>query len=421
MKSLKISLAAGALAIAMASGAHAQTVIRITGSTAFRSATVTAISNVMDAGFTMGYVGGSFTGAVACNFSGTVSGTPVLIKTCWTGSEGGIQTVSFGASPLTVPFLQDGATTSAAGAGGTGGTSGLADPTVAANPHSDEIPDVAMSDTYQSSSAFFGLFKGKTYPSLTESPNSPVGVIPFIFVSSKSAPTSGPGTVTNITTQLAQNLFSSGKVQLSLFTGVSTDTSSVLATGRDPDSGTRLTLLAEVGLGSTASVKHYQPSDSSGVAITTAGGSIAKAAVWPASTVNTIGIAAFNGGYNSGGKLANAMTNTSTTQSILNAGGQTVGTGGWYITLLGQSDAGTATGGGAHALSYNGVAFTVTDIQEGHYTAWGYEHMYYRSGAVGTTVQTVADIIANRILQNDSPVLISSMHVGRSTDGAKVQ
>jgi hypothetical protein len=34
----------------------------------------------------------------------------------------------------------------------------------------------------------------------------------------------------------------------------------VFATGRDPDSGTRLNQSAEVGLGPVAAVKHYQPS-----------------------------------------------------------------------------------------------------------------------------------------------------------------
>jgi hypothetical protein len=70
-----------------------------------------------------------------------------------------------------------------------------------------------MSDQLQSSSAFFGDFKGKTYPRLVESPFSPVGVVAFKFVPAERSPT-----VTNITSQLAQNLYSAGRVRLSLFT-----------------------------------------------------------------------------------------------------------------------------------------------------------------------------------------------------------
>ena len=45
-----------------------------------------------------------------------------------------------------------------------------------------------------------------------------------------------------------------------------------------------------------ASVKHYQPSDTNGAVITTAGGAVAKNIPWPASVVNTITVPVFNGG-----------------------------------------------------------------------------------------------------------------------------
>src|SRR4051812_47436009 len=95
----------------LASAAYADpTVIRITGSTAFRSATVTAISKIFDNNtFSAGYTGTSFTGARAANFHGLVDGNEVLIKTSWSGAEGGVQTVAFGAAPLTVKFLPDAA------------------------------------------------------------------------------------------------------------------------------------------------------------------------------------------------------------------------------------------------------------------------------------------------------------------------
>lgn len=422
MKSRTTYLATGLFALALAGAAHAQTPIRITGSTAFRGATVTAISKIFDNNtFTVGFTGSSFTGATAANFRGTVNGTDVLIKTSWSGSEAGIQTVSFGAAPLTVKFLPDNATTTAGTPGTGGGTSGLPDPTAAGNANSPEIPDIAMSDTFQQSSEFFGDFKSKTYTGLTESSNSPVGVVAFKFVASKSA----PNTVTNITTQLAQNLFSAGRVQQSLFTGNANDTTFVFATGRDPDSGTRLTTFAEIGAGATASVKQYQPSDGNGTALTTAGASVTNNIPWPAITVNTIPIAVFNGGYSSGGKLALALGNDTTAMVNKDANGTQLagaaGTGGFYIAYLSTGDAATAVTNGAHELAYNGVTYSTTNLTLGEYTFWAYEHLYYRAAAVGTAVQTVGDKLANQILTTDAPVKISDMKVARTTDGAKVQ
>jgi hypothetical protein len=425
MKRTVSHFTAGLFALALAAAAQAQTPIRITGSTAFRGATVTAISKIFDNNqFSVGYTGTSFTGATAANFRGLVDGVDVLIKTSWSGAEGGVQTVAFGAAPLTVKFLPDDATTTAAAPGtAAGGTSGLTDPTAsggAASTFKAEIPDIAMADQFQSSSAFFGDYKGKNYPTLVESPFSPVGVVAFKFVASKSA----PATVTNITSQLAQNLFSAGRAKLSLFTGNLNDTSFVFATGRDPDSGTRLNQSAEIGLGPVASVKHYQPSDANGAVLNTAGGSVAKNVPWPAGTVNTVAVPTFNGGYASGGRLALAMGNTTDTMQNVDANGQPLpgaaATGGFYIAGMSTGDATTAITNGAKELTYNGVAYSAANVVQGLYTFWCYEHVYYRSTATAA-VAAVGDKLANQILTTDAPVKISDMKVTRQTDGGKVQ
>lgn len=423
---------AGLFALAFAAAAQAQTPIRITGSTAFRAATVTAISKIFDGGtYTAGYNGTSFTGATACNFRGLVDGVDVLIKTSWSGAEGGIQTVS---GSLPVKFLPDDATLTAAAPGtGAGATQNLADPTASGAPSTafkSEIPDIAMGDQFNFSSAFFGDYKGKTYPALVESPisaqNGGVGVVAFRFVASKSA----PATVTNITSQLAQNLFSAGRVQLSLFTGVAPvdqndpNARFVFATGRDPDSGTRLNQSAEIGLGPVASVKQYQPSDANGAVINTAGGAVAKNIPWPASVVNTITVPVFNGGYASGGKLALALGNTSDTMQNFDASGNPLAgaaaTGGFYIAGLSTGDAQTAINNGAIGLSFNGVPYSVANVTNGLYTFWCYEHLYYRTSATGTVV-AVGDKLANQIYTTDAPFKITDMKVKRFTDGGKVQ
>ncbi len=444
MKRTLSYLTAGLFALALASAAHAQTPIRITGSTAFRTATVTAISKIFDGNtFTAGYNGTSFTGATACNFRGLVDGVDVLVKTSWSGAEGGVQTVS---GSLPVKFLPDDAPlSSAAPTTGAGATQNLHDPTAAGAASTDfkaEIPDIAMGDQFNFDSAFFGDFQGKTYPALTESPNSPVGVVAFKFVASTSA----PATVTNITSQLAANLYTAGKVQLSLFTGVApaqiqdpafpndpskkindpNDPNSkfVFATGRDPDSGTRLNTSAEIGLGPVSSVKQYQPSDANGAVITTAGGAVGINKPWPGSTVNTIIVPTFNGGYSSGGKLAGALANTTTTMQNVDANGTALpggaATGGFYIAGLSTGDAKTATDAGAHELTFNGVAYSTANVTSGLYTYWCYEHLYYRTAASAEIV-SFGDKLAGEILNFDAPFKISDMKVKRFFDGGKVQ
>ena len=450
MKRVLTYLTGSIFALALASAAQAQAidpttkVIHITGSTAYRGQTLTAISAIFDGAFSVGYVGGgAYNGTGAANLRGNINGVDVLIKASFSGSEAGLQTVSFGAAPLTVKFLPDSATRAGTGAAhnGTQGGGGLTDPTTASDTSlfSPDVPDIAMSDTFQAKSEFFGDFKGKNYPALQESPNSPVGVVPFVFVISKTGATSSG--ITNITTQLAKNLFSAGKVQTSVFTGITGDPNNasdpnrkyVFAIGRDPDSGTRLTALAETGLGAAAFVKQYQPLDGTNAVISAAGATVAINQPWPLSTVNTISVPVFNGGYNSGGKLAGAMgaatDNMANKDNLGNALSGDAATGGWYITYLSTSDAAnTAIPAGAAPLAYNGVSiydtqqskFILTKLTEGQYTFWGYEHLSYRTSA-NATVKAVGDKIALQLQTTDAAVLLNAMKVGRTTDGATVQ
>jgi len=370
----------GVAAVAFASLASAQQVINITGSTAYRGATHTAITHVLDSGFTYAYTGGSLGGAGQAIFKGTIGGsTSVTIRTSWTGSVGGVQTVS---QSLNVNFLPTTTTTS-----GGAGTSGVSTGTDAA------IPDIAMSDTFQASTPF-------TSPKLTD---TKVGVVPFVWVAAKGAPAG----LTNITPQLAQALWKNGTLPLALFTGSSSDEGTlVYATGRDPDSGTRLTAFAESGIGVNATVAQYKPTVTSGT--TTAYN------LYDTQTVNGIVYDVGQGGEAGGGALATLMTGT-TSAGV-----------GYAVTYLSTGDANTAAGGGAVRLSYNGITLPVsgttydfTPLYEGKYTFWSYEHLMYRSGTTGTT-KTFADTLANQIKNTDATVLLGSMKCARTIDGGVV-
>ncbi|MBA3960998.1 MAG: hypothetical protein H0X40_03735 [Chthoniobacterales bacterium] len=409
------TLLLGVLAFGFISAAQAQTPIRITGSTAFRSNSLTAILNIMDPGFTYGYTGTTYTSSKAAIIKGSVGGSAVTIKTSWSGSEAGNQTVSYGdnATPINVLFLPDSSTTS------TGGTPGLLDPTVAGNPNSPEVPDVALSDTFQSTSFFFGTYFGKFYPTLNSSNTTPglpvgqiVGVVQFKWIAGRSIPAG----LSNMTSQLARDLYASGTAALALWTGSPADHGTkVFAIGRDFDSGTRLTAFAETGVGAKAVVKQYQPQNAANAVITTAGGTIDHLTLWPAGSVNGIPYGPGNGGYSSGGQLAAAINNFPPANSLL-------------VGYAGISDADAnitniATTG-ATELSYNGVTLGKPEnpllIQEGAYTFWGYEHLYYRDSTAGV-VKTVADTLALDIFNTDAPLPhYSDMQVTRSTDGATV-
>ncbi len=187
-----------------------------------------------------------------------------------------------------------------------------------------------------------------------------------------------------------------------------------------PTPETRLTELADIGLGSQATVKHYQPQDGSGNQVNTGGGAITKFVPWPASTINGIAVAVFNGGYSSGGNLTKATNNTTPAGFTL-------------VSYAGTGDAdanAVPPNGNAVELSFNGVKLgkpaagqtygSLTVLTEGQYGFWGYEHMYYRAATAGTPVGNFADTIANQIKTVDSPVLLSAMHVQRATDGSNV-
>lgn len=414
MKLIK-TLLAGVCAFGLVSAAQAQTPIRITGSTAFRANSLTAILNIMDPGFTYGYTGTTYTSSKAAIFKGSVNGSAVTIKTSWSGSEGGNQTVSYGdnPTPINVLFLPDGSATS------TGGTPSLLDPTVAGNPNSPEVPDVALSDTFQSSSFFFGSYQGKVYPALNSSNTTPglpvgqiVGVVQFKWIAGRSIPAG----LNDMTSQLARNLYSVGTAALALWTGSPGDHGTkVYAIGRDFDSGTRLTAFAETGVGAKAVVKQYQPQNAAGVVITTAGGTIDHLSIWPPGSVNGISYGPGNGGYSSGGQLAAAVNNFPPANSLL-------------VAYAGTNDADPQitnnSGTGATELSYNGVTLGKPEnanlIQEGAYTFWGYEHLYYRDSTTGVT-KTVADTLALQIYNTDAPVPhYVDMQVVRSTDGGTV-
>jgi ABC-type phosphate transport system substrate-binding protein len=224
-----------------------------------------------------------------------------------------------------------------------------------------------------------------------------------------------PASVKNMTSQIARAVFSVGKVPLSMWTGNAADHNvHAFAIGRDIDSGTRLTTLAETGLGALAVLKQYEPHKGGVRAITNGTGAtgdgVSVAALtnfWPVETINGISEPLGNGGYNSGGTVALVLANHT-------AAGQ------FMVSYVSVGDAGTAVTNGAIELTFNGSTFSTSAVAEGNYTFWGYEHLYYLA-TIPTATKSIADAIATRLFNFDAPTPhFNDMAVSRKTDGAVV-
>ena len=391
MKTLKHIALAAMLGLAIHSEALAQEKLYITGSTAFRAQTHTAITNILDPGFVYAYIGTSASGAGKAIYSGTLTANsqPVIIKTSWSGSTLGMKAVSQGVS---TNYLPDTATMSTSGTGSTP-DSGF---DVVAQ------PDAGMADSFQNATKF-------TTPTLTF---QQVGILPFVWLANDG---SGAAGITNMTPALAQPLYGNGSLPLSFWTGAAADsTKLVYAFGRDEGSGTRTVAFAESGIGSNAVVTQYKLNNGITAASNTV--AITTAIPYPATSVTGLGTSIVgNGGESGSSAVANAMQATSLAVSV--NGGPAAQA--YFVAYVGQSDASAAVTNGATELTWNGVPFSLDNIKNGKYTFWSYQHVTYKSD-IGAGKKAIADALAARILNFDSPILISDMKVVRTADGGTV-
>ncbi len=435
-------LALGAAALFGISSAKADTVIHITGSTAFRGATVTAITNVLGGAAAVKSAfqtssGASATASGRCVIQGSVASIPaagvVTVKCSWSGSTGGIKTVVQNIDVTTWMSITN--------LGAAGSPNGLADGAISysldTGTFSGETPkaDVCMMDSSQAATGF-------TSTLLTE---TRVGVIPFEFIANNYSPGADPG-ITNMTSLLYQAI-ASGGAPLSQFSGLAADSGiAVYAVGRDFDSGTRLSVMAETGVGVFGSVQHVQAVASG--ALGANGSSITTLQLYPAETVLGQSFPIGNSGYPSGGTLADFLatpgTQTANTTSGVPAG-QVLGFGpGHCIGYVGRADAVRATRktniatNTARRLKWNGLqiwndpvaangtpaSYNDNLITEGLYQLWEYEYLGYRASLASTNAngKAVADAIATRIINVDAAgsgngIALSAMHVSKAVEG----
>ena len=437
MKALLKSFAVGIITVALAGISSAQTVIHISGSTAFRAALNNAIVDIMNPGYLIAGSNTTLGSATQLVVSGTtkVGNYPVVIKTSLQGSVGGVQSLAQQSPQITfsgsLGWLQTSLATTTTITTAVTASASNTDPAAPA--------DICLADSFQASSFAYGS-------GFTQLKETKVGVVPFFYVmgcSNDTAVQASLSSVTSISAQQIKLLLSAG-LPLSLLTGKDADASvTMYPIGRDEDSGTRLVAFAEPGFGVFGSPVQYAPgfggSISNNVTYPIASSSwpasptattITGIMPYPANTVDGLSFPVGHSGIASGGNVAKTIY----APVDINARDQFGGKFG-IITYLGAGDAQSAikSPSTAFVLNYNGVSgqlalsgdpipSTATNITNGAYTFWSYELLDYVPTLAGPA-KTVADQLAQQIITTEahySGIALSAMNVSRSVEGGVI-
>jgi hypothetical protein len=436
LKTIKITLAS-LLALAFTNLASAQTVLHITGSTAYRAATLVAISEILQPGYQVAYVASSseaYTKANMVIFIGTTnSGVSVEIKTAFFGSIGGVCNVAGGLTigpsgtaytdGQTIGWLSDsnptleGSVTFSGGVYTVSGGQNVASGSAVFD--TATVPDCTMSDSFQAAAP-------TTYQKPVLS-GEIVGVVPFVWICAPGT-TASTGTVSNLTSKNAIKAFD-GTLLLSDLSGKKGDKGvNVYLVGRDQDSGTRVAAITDTGFGAEKKgtiykdVMQYQPLYNGATEPTspppTPSGNITGAALWPATgSVDSIDSPLGDSGYDSGSLVGESVEQVSNFTN-------------WLIAYVGLNDGVTALGNANNfvlefnggSLTYSGGTWDVSGVEGGSYAFWGYEHLLYLSSLTGNQL-AIAQEIGTEILTATAPVSgveVSSMTVHREYDGGKI-
>jgi hypothetical protein len=375
----------------------------------------------------------------AAIFYGTIAGHETIIKTYWTGSIAGIIELAqneqlngvFMADSVLTP-LASGAVTSVSGY--TTESAHAATVAMADNPVSEAQGILGTAKASTAKTNAVNAIKNAVFQDagVTAGPAKAVALVAFQWVlgnTDDKTVVSGVNTTppfTNITQQQAGALVKNGYLPLSQFTGNSGDADNyVFLVGRNEDSGTRNAAFAEAQTGFGRSANQVATS-------TTA--TLSTLALYPITglyqetsiTWNTLG----HSGYNTGTNVATALSyvcpnlhaNSTDKAGLGNGMDSILAPDGWdlngvgtskcyLISYLGISDVASVVG--RAPLTYNGVPFSASNVNNGLYTFWNYEHSYYLTngtnsinsgdnGQTAGTARAVADAIADDIYNADA-------------------
>ena len=449
---IKSSILASLVLASLSVSSQAQTVIDITGATAFRQGATAAINSVFAAGgnFISIHNGGLNSGGLQA-WRGTFGalGANVTIRTRWNGSTEGLRAVAqpsqtIDGLPTNPSYFNTSILDTLTGT--TGGNNlgvNTTGNTTAA------VSEMSFSDVRKEATPIPGTLSG-----------GPVGVVTFTMVANKTW-RDDPRTlaITNITSQQFRTVMSQGRVPLSYFTGNESDLEYVYASGRNDGSGTRTTYLAETGYGASTLVNQYVGFDRSNTTVLPSillvpqdGGFLANgtATATNRSTLWSQNIDG-NGGYVSGNDLradfAKTTANTTVFQLVdANSDGNRTFTEieelfpaeklfllSWLSTADAAGARGNAALGVANAviLGYEGsrledlastgnATLTAADrakVTSGQYSAWSNQQLLYVQG--NGTLTTAFSIISAAVPATIGAAGIPStqMNAGRGIDG----
>ncbi|MCW1887283.1 hypothetical protein OKA04_21275 [Luteolibacter flavescens] len=337
-------------------------------------------------------------------WNGTWNGHTVIVKTNYAGALSGIAAVA----NQTVQVRFDVTN----GQGTTNVPSNLL--TISDNTqYTQHVVDFGLSTNFQLTSPFNGDYNGLQYSEIQE---IPVGISQLGFYGSPGIP------IDNITTQQARQLYDTGSLPLSFFTGNWTNGDQhkwIYALGRNTDAGQRFAAQLEIGRSGLGEQYVYQATDGTNpteplaaggaanaplvetpagsgnwqanpsydasksytIGTSVIGGTVSRQRKWPTETWS--GITA-SGGHTSGANLATALTRK-LGQDAYRAS-DPAATAGWYIGYVTPGDAdATVLGNGQGAarpadskgvaLKYNGVENTPDNVKSGRYTLWLYNRI----------------------------------------------
>lgn len=386
------------------------------------SGTVTSESNALNSGYGV--------------WKGTYNGDTVIIKTSFIGAAGAIYAVSNGADGADVRFVaQNDPQTNFPTPTSTALKSPYASDAVVTTDYILSRPNFGLSTNFQDTTSF----TGDGFDTLDA---VKVGVSPIVFVASPGFPGD------TITTQQAQSLYQAGSLRVSLFTGnYATDNNKIVyALGRNSDAGQRFATYGEIGLGTQATVKVWQPTiaGQSNVNNIKYGGTVTSHRLWPVETVSSVdSLFRGNGGYDSGSNLAPGVTTTFDLATSPNPiKGRDTGSGtptfepypsataAYYIGYITAGDYNTRVltqAPTAVLLKYNGVAYTEDNVRNGKYTLWVYNRVISRSDLVGlenATTSLFKDDLTTEIHDvtgaESGGILLGTLNVKRNSDGGLV-
>jgi hypothetical protein len=338
----------------VATAAYAQVEITITGSTAFRSISLDRGATLFDAGSFTGVTNNASAGlqtysGTMSNKIGSLGNTPVKMRFSFSGSASGMLAVK-NQTPVS-----------------TAETPGV---------NVNKTPDLAFSDVFPSSAT----------PPISDSAfnRNVVGVVPFAFVRNN-----GMTGVGNITRDQALLLMTaSGKIggidgMPATYLGGSS-TAPIYFIGRDPGSGTRITVHKVIGFNGTPTL-------------------------W---ATNGPGNYVLTNGYSSGSNVRDVLRGKADAIGYLGIGDY-------------QNIAASAT-----TVSYDGVPFSTANVQNGSYAVWGYQHLVNRAGGLSANQTAVRNAliaaITDQTFQTTNPLYTLSfvdqvnMTVERGTDGGPI-